>query len=77
MSHTDHIAAGRQTAHKNLKPDMVVLTQRGWRTVESVPQPWLIDPARPGLLRVPFVGGEAAIEKPDHLWVRRTNHPLT
>lgn len=67
---------GIHVAHRNLKPGMVVLTLRGWRTVNGLPEE--CGPHARGLkLRVPFVGGEAAIEDPGHLWVRRIHHPIT
>jgi len=69
--HVDHVAAGRQVAHKNLKPDMQVLTRHGWRTVQNAPIP------SGNKLLVRLTNGQAEIHEPDYQWVRRTNTPLT
>lgn len=58
------------TAHKDLKPTMQILTTRGWATVYTTPIP------SGDKLLVRLTNGRAEIREPGYLWVRRTSHPL-
>jgi hypothetical protein len=58
------------TAHKDLKPGMQILTARGWATVRDAPT---LDG---GKLVVRLTDGRSEIRDSGHLWVRRTTHPL-
>jgi hypothetical protein len=58
------------TAHKDLKPSMQILTTRGWATVYTEPTP------SGTKLLVRLTNGRSEIRDPEYLWVRRTTHPL-
>lgn len=62
---------GLHIAHKNLKRGMQVLTERGWRTVNHSPQPYL-----GGDLLVRFTTGKYEVQSPEYIWVRRINTPI-
>ena len=59
---------GFNTATKDLKRGMEILTEKGWRTVNSSPQPWL-----GGTLLVRLTTGKFEVAEPGYLWVRRFN----
>jgi hypothetical protein len=61
---------GLHIRHKDLKRGMQILTERGWRTVNQAPQPYL-----GGDLLVRFTTGKYEVRSPDHVWVRRINTP--
>jgi len=58
------------TKHKDLKKGLVILTEKGWRTVKEVPVAWLA-----GTLLVTFTDGTSSIQRPSYRWVRRMNFP--
>lgn len=59
-----------RTAHKDLKPGMEVLTDKGWATVHALPIP-----TNQNFL-VRLTNGRSEIREPDYLWVRRVNQPF-
>lgn len=58
------------TAHKDLKPGMQILTPKGWAIVYTAPT------ATGNKLLVRLTNGRCEIKDPGYLWVRRITHPL-
>jgi hypothetical protein len=54
--------------HKDLKPQMHIMTPGGWREVKEAAAPWL-----GGTYLVRLTDGTSEIQEPDFLWLLRVN----